>query len=67
MLILQGHTLRLLSLPDFLDASIGKMMKVTTVVLATGRILWVISDFFHQNASTFKNENPQAHMSFFSS
>lgn len=26
--LLQGHTLRLLSLPDFLDASIGKMMKV---------------------------------------
>lgn len=25
---LQGHTLRLLSLPDFLDASIGKILKV---------------------------------------
>lgn len=24
----QGHTLRLLSLPDFLDASIGKILKV---------------------------------------
>jgi hypothetical protein len=27
---LQGHTLRLLSLPDFLDASIGKILKVET-------------------------------------
>ena len=26
---LQGHTLRLLSLPDFLDASIGKILKVS--------------------------------------
>lgn len=27
-LLFQGHTLRLLSLPDFLDASIGKILKV---------------------------------------
>jgi hypothetical protein len=26
--LMQGHTLRLLSLPDFLDASIGKILKV---------------------------------------
>lgn len=26
--VYQGHTLRLLSLPDFLDASIGKILKV---------------------------------------
>lgn len=29
---LQGHTLRLLSFPDFMDASIGKMMKVQIVL-----------------------------------
>lgn len=29
----QGHTLRLLSLPDFLDASIGKILKVEPVHL----------------------------------
>lgn len=32
----QGHTLRLLSLPDFLDASIGKILKVRLLNL----ILW---------------------------
>lgn len=31
--ILQGHTLRLLSLPDFLDASIGKILKVLPAVV----------------------------------
>jgi arsenite-transporting ATPase len=30
--ICQGHTLRLLSLPDFLDASIGKILKVQSSV-----------------------------------
>lgn len=30
-----GHTLRLLSLPDFLDASIGKMMKVKNKLAST--------------------------------
>ncbi|KAL9413170.1 hypothetical protein AB3S75_041774 [Citrus x aurantiifolia] len=30
-----GHTLRLLSLPDFLDASIGKMMKVKKKLAST--------------------------------
>lgn len=29
----QGHTLRLLSLPDFLDASIGKILKVRLLIL----------------------------------
>lgn len=30
----QGHTLRLLSLPDFLDASIGKILKVILLIAA---------------------------------
>lgn len=30
-----GHTLRLLSLPDFLDASIGKMMKLKKKLAST--------------------------------
>lgn len=36
----QGHTLRLLSLPDFLDKSIGKILKVQNLFNSISAFDW---------------------------
>lgn len=49
----QGHTLRLLSLPDFLDASIGKILKVKSPSLDYNALWPYQPDLSERSKSSF--------------